>query len=38
VSEPEESTIWRINLDGTGLTQLTSGGVDWSPAWLPEPP
>lgn len=28
--------IWTINPDGTGLTQLTSGGNHFSPTWSPD--
>jgi len=31
-----KGNIWRVNADGTGLTQLTFGSYwDWGPAWSP---
>jgi len=28
--------IYSVNIDGTGLTQLTTTGYDWDPAWSPD--
>jgi len=37
-TSPEENYhIWKINIDGTGLTQLTHGGSNnLNPCWLPD--
>jgi Tol biopolymer transport system component len=32
------TTIWAIDLDGTDEVQLTLGGAEGAPAWLPDPP
>jgi len=31
-----DSSIWIINIDGSGLRQLTLGGYETSPAWSPD--
>jgi Tol biopolymer transport system component len=32
------STVWSVNLDGIGATQLTFAQAEHGPAWLPDPP
>ena len=32
-----DAVIYVINADGTGKTQLTTGGRDFNPSWSPSP-
>ena len=33
---PGKGHIYLVNIDGTGLTPLTTSGYDWEPAWSPD--
>jgi Tol biopolymer transport system component len=36
IVEGGATTIWTVNVDGSGLTQLTTGNIDEWPAWSPD--